>query len=468
MDNMKITAKDKFNTIKLLKEDRLNEVRARIILNCSHKTIKRLLKRFDSDNPNCFEHKNKGKTPSNKTDDKTRNKIIALKKTEYSDYNFSHFAEELQENKKINVSHDTVRRICYENFLVSKWTHNQTKKELEKIAKNKEEKLNLIKSSQEEFMYLNLVKKNQHCRVQIKPIFGNVVEADASEFRFFGNEKSFLHLFIEQSTGAIVGYHLDEQETLSAYQKCLYHMLKYYGIPLKIVTDCRSCFTNNRHDDENSRLTQFGCWCDNAGIELYSTTTSQKKPRVERAHRTVQDRFTAEMKRLKIKTIDEANKLLHKLVKKYNKKFARNHQLFENAFVPFNENVYGDLKTFLSVRRTRYIGNGNTFQIDNQVYYVTHPETKKIVNILPHTKALILINMDGKMAVNIANNFYGAVKCGTYSTEEIPVITFPATYKQWYTLHNFLNSKIEHPVVVNEIYEKPIKVKYNNWDKIAA
>ena len=108
-------------------------------------------------------------------------------------------------------------------------------------------------------MYLNLVKKNQHCRVQIKPIFGNIIEADASEFKFFGNQNSFLHLFIKQSTGAIVGYCLDEQETLSVYQKYLYQMLKHYDIPLKIVTNCCSCFTNNRHDTENSRLTQFGC-----------------------------------------------------------------------------------------------------------------------------------------------------------------------------------------------------------------
>ena len=328
---------------------------------------------------------------------------------------------------------------------------------LEKQAKTVKENKSLILQEQTIYQDLILLKKDQHCRKQIKPIFGNVIEIDASEYKFFGNKNTHLHLFVDQATNTTVAGYFDEQETLAAYRNCFAQMIRKYGIPVMFVTDCRSCFTNNRTDNEHSRLIQFNCWCDNAGIELYSTTVSQRKPRVERRHRIFQDRLTAELSLYKIKTIDEANKILPKIIDKINKKFAKKIEYFENAFAKYDEKRYGTVETFLSYRRTRKVGNGSTFQVDHQSYYICDPITHKIINVLPQTKILVLFSMDNKVAVNIHNKFYGAIKCGTYNTEKIDVITFPATNRLYYTLENFLDCKFEHPIEVNELYEKPLK-----------
>jgi hypothetical protein len=69
-----------------------------------------------------------------------------------------------------------------------------------------ENKTKLTFGEQEEVINdLILVRTQQHCRVQRTEVFGEVVEADASEFCFFGDKKVFIHIFVDRATNKILG-----------------------------------------------------------------------------------------------------------------------------------------------------------------------------------------------------------------------------------------------------------------------
>ena len=67
---------------------------------------------------------------------------------------------------------------------------------------------------------------------------------DASEFIWFGDQKSTLHGTIDDATGAIKFY-FDKQETLKGYYGLLNSILIDFGIPYLILTDNRTVFYYN-------------------------------------------------------------------------------------------------------------------------------------------------------------------------------------------------------------------------------
>jgi hypothetical protein len=78
-------------------------------------------------------------------------------------------------------------------------------------------------------------------------------------------------------------------------------VIRTYGCPAKIITDCRSCFKVLRNPKmDETKLTQFGYICEKIGTELYATSVSQRKARVERMNRTIKNRLPAEFSTLGI------------------------------------------------------------------------------------------------------------------------------------------------------------------------
>lgn len=189
-------------------------------------------------------------------------------------------------------------------------------------------------------------------------------------------------------------------------------VLKRYGAPMKLVTDYRGVFSvlRNKGDQENTKLTQFGYWCENLGTELYCTSTSQKKPYVERMNRILQDRLTAEFSLMKNVDIDKASSLLDKLVDEINQKLEYSEEGYKDVFEKFNEDVHGDINVFLSLRYTRKFGKGSVFALLNQQYFAYDFDTKKMVNFSPCTPMIILQTFDHRTLLNVRGKFYNAVK----------------------------------------------------------
>lgn len=121
-----------------------------------------------------------------------------------------------------------------------------------------------------------------------------MVQMDASEFLWFGNEKTHLHIAVDDSTGTLAGAWFDTQETLNGYYHILSQILTDYGIHYQFFTDNRTVFEYNRKGEtsvEKDTFTQFGYACKQLGIDIRTSSVPQAKGRVERMNATLQSRL---------------------------------------------------------------------------------------------------------------------------------------------------------------------------------
>lgn len=70
-------------------------------------------------------------------------------------------------------------------------------------------------------------------------------------------------------------------------------------------------------------FTQFGCAMSELNIDVICANTPAAKGRVERAHRTLQDRLVKELRLRGMCTMGDANAYLPEFVDDYNRRFAR-------------------------------------------------------------------------------------------------------------------------------------------------
>ncbi|MGF3215200.1 ISNCY family transposase, partial [Facklamia sp. P12945] len=177
--------------------------------------------------------------------------------------------------------------------------------------------------------------KKAHPSRSRKKYAGELIQMDASQHVWFGTEKAFLHVAIDDASGEIVGAFFDKQETLAAYYEVSAQFLENKGIPVEILTDNRTIFKAGRKEkgslSDQRTLTQYGYMCQNLGIVLSTTSIPQAKGRVERVFNTLQDRLISEMRLANIQTLAEANHFLIQFIPLFNQRFA--FQLKDNRNV---------------------------------------------------------------------------------------------------------------------------------------
>ena len=462
-----MNALDKYQIIQHVVQNNGNKSRAAIVLNNSKRNINNLVRRFDENDSKCFVHKNKGKMPHNKTPKEDSEKIVKLKTGKYKLFNIKHFSECLVRDEGIKVNYWTVKRILNERNIFTKCTRKETIKKYEaKLKEEKKFKDLAIFTDESDCLNLIQVKSDRHCRIPNEPKFGYIVEADASVFRFFGNIPTYLHLFVDRYTGAILAGYFDFQETLFGYQNAFFNLVQKHGIPMKLVTDKRTVFTYKRikGDSETCKLTQFGFWSEQLGMELYCTSTSQKKPMVERANRIMQDRLTAIFSLYDDIDINKANEMLPKLIDEINASLGYNWDGIDNVFEQYDEKRFGLLELMLAIRQTRLFANGCVFSYENILYQAMDCNTKKIMNFKPRTQVMILKTPKQDMILSIGNKFFNMVEYHKEGRLAIENVGFPPLPNHpWFKVKSFVQFKLENPVRSNELFEIPIKSTCYNY-----
>jgi transposase-like protein len=152
-----------------------------------------------------------------------------------------------------------------------------------------------------------------------------MLQMDASQHLWFGNEKSYLHIAVDDATGAITGAYFDSQETLNGYYHVLYQILTQYGIPFMFFVDKRTVFEykkKNISSVEEDTFTQFGYACKQLGIQIKTSSVPQAKGRVERMFQTLQSRLPLELRLAGVTSIEQANEFLKAYIKEFNAQFA--------------------------------------------------------------------------------------------------------------------------------------------------
>ena len=229
-----------------------------------------------------IKHGNFGKTPVNKSDPLLKAKVIGLYKSEYFDFNMTHFLEQLQMAHGISVPHETFRL----------WAHEE-----------------------------NHVKRKHRKRKKAHPLRtrmtrpGTMVQMDGSHHDWFGNNiKPVLIGCIDDATSKCVYAEFFPAEDRISVMTVMQRVFEKFGVPGLVYVDQAAAH------GKAGIFRQFSGWQDHItdlertlfqfGSRMIFATSPQGKGRVERMWNTFQDRLVPEIRRQNIKNIPKANAYL--------------------------------------------------------------------------------------------------------------------------------------------------------------
>lgn len=397
----------KYEIIKKLVEENGNIKRAAAKLKCSVRNIYRLIILYKEKGKAGFVHGNRNRKPSCAFEDDTKQTVVDLYRTKYSDANIKHFCELLEKHEDIIVSDTTVRNWLYEENILSPKATRKTKKKLKKKLQKHKEEASSIKEKRkldDEIEFLD--RQDAHPRRPRCAYFGELIQMDASPHVWFGNIVTHLHLAIDDATGKIIGAYFDEQETLNAYYHVLYQILIDYGIPYKFLTDRRTVFEYKRKNvslDEEDTYTQFSYACKQLGIELESSSVPQAKGRVERLNQTLQSRLVVEMRLAGVSTIEEANEFLNHYIKEFNDRFSLPINNTKTVFE--TQPDIHKINQTLAVLAERKIDCGHCIKFENK-YYIPVTKNNTDVYLKKGMTALVIKSFDNQLYVNILDQLF--------------------------------------------------------------
>ena len=358
----------KYTTIKNLVETNGSKKRAALTLNCSLRHINRMIKGYQQEGKTYFLHGNRGRKPVHALDDHTRDLILDLYRTKYTDANITHFSELLIKHENITASPSSIRKILLNEYILSPKARRATKKKmksyLQELKKTAEFKNEIVRIDDAIVAIEDAHPRRPRCAYA-----GEMIQMDASLHYWFGNKKSQLHLAVDDATGAIVGAYFDTQETLNGYYHVLHQILSDYGIPYMLFTDRRTVFEYKRKNTsavEQDTFTQFSYACNQLGIQIETSSVAQAKGRVERMFQTLQSRLPLELRLNNATTIEQANEFLNSYIKEFNALFALPVDNIKSVFEkqPSTEKI----NLTLAVLTGRKVDNVHCIKFNN-VYY---------------------------------------------------------------------------------------------------
>lgn len=397
----------KYDIIKKLVDDNGNKKRAAQKLNCSVRTINRLIASYKKFGKTAFIHGNRNRKPSCAFNDQTKALVIDLYRTKYSDANIKHFSELLLRYENISVSDSTIRSWLFDHDILLPKATRKTKKRLKTNLKLQKSNSTTIKNKRKiDDKLESLDRQDAHPRRPRSAYFGELIQMDASPHIWFDNEVTHLHLAIDDATGKIVGGYFDTQETLNAYYHVLYQILVTYGIPYQFLTDRRTVFEYKRKNvssDEKDTYTQFSYVCSQLGINIESSSVPQAKGRVEHLNQTLQSRLVIKMRLASISNIEDANEFLNSYIKEFNDKFSLPINSTKTVFE--KQPDIKKINQILAVLSERKIDAGHCIKFENR-YYIPITENNTELYIKKGMTALVIKSFDNQLYVNILDQLY--------------------------------------------------------------
>ena len=403
----------KYEVIEKVINTKITKKAAETILNLSIKQLNRLIIVFKNEGREGFIHKNRGKTNPNKKDLKLINELEELYLTEYYDYNFEAFYEEIED--KYNISYPVMCKAFKEDDIISPIAHRKTiklynKRMEEAISKTSENEKSddLMESKIELYKTRKIEAERAYIRRSSNLYsFGQEVQMDACFKIWFGDVPSALHLAVDKATKKVLFGWFEYEELTRGYFIVLFHIIINYGIPEKIKADNRSTFSANNNKKKNKfNTTQFGKICEYLGIVLDTTSNAVSKANVERENGTFKNRLIAELRHEKITDIDRANRYLNEVfIPKMNKKFSYDVDE-KNSKMRKNDYAEEQLNLIISEKYERIIDNASTISFQGKYYIPIDTETGEIMTYKRKTKCTVIVAYDSTYWCEIENNYY--------------------------------------------------------------
>jgi hypothetical protein len=155
--------------------------------------------------------------------------------------------------------------------------------------------------------------------------FGELVPMDASIHNWLeGRGASVVFIALIDDATSWIAARSYPAGTVEAHLDLVGVWLRTNGRPVAVYTDRHSIFEpQDKGKVLPDSVTQFGQVLGELDVELIRAHSPRAKGGVERLFGTAQDRWVKEMRLAGVRTVNQANALLEKLVPKYNRRVTR-------------------------------------------------------------------------------------------------------------------------------------------------
>jgi len=410
--NKKVDGEVLSSVVARLLEGSMTVATAAVILGVTERQVYKIKKAAKEGKPN-IKPAAARKSPPNKTDQATSDRIIALYSSKYKGFSFAHFHEKLLGEEGVEVNFKTMTRILSKAGFVSPFAQKKTKKAARVAASKGGGEIAEKGVAESRAVFDDREIHNRHKHVAD---FGRLIQMDARTDYYAGDEKWTLHLAMDVASGVFVGAFFDVQETLWGYQNVLHQIALGFGLPKCILADNRTVFEYIRRDsDAESRntLIQFRYSCIQLQIKLQTTSVATYKAMIERGNGTFGRRLPQEMRIRGIRTIDEANRYLSDFVASMNAKFSRPYPGCNVFRAPPD---VATLNNAIGNVTRRIFDKAACIRYEKEFYIATGGG--KMVAFCKGTKCLVVKTFDGRRIIVVDSVAYEATNIKDFDGSE--------------------------------------------------
>src|SRR6516225_6917313 len=204
---------------------------------------------------------------------------------------------------------------------------------------------------------------------------GELVQIDGSEHWWFEDRgpQCTLLVYIDDATSRLMHLKFVETESTFDYFQATREYVEAHGEPVAFYSDKHGVFRVNQTGAlGGDGMTQFGRALHALNIDIICANSSQAKGRVERAHKTLQDRLVKELRLAGVRTMAEGNALLPAFIADYNARFAKPPAVQKDLHRPVRG---GDnLEDAFAWKEQRRLSQALTLQYDKVIFIVEPSE----------------------------------------------------------------------------------------------
>src|SRR4051812_23692911 len=323
-----------------LEAGRITAAQAASLIGVSGRRVFRLLKAYRALGPAGLASRRRGRPSNRRYGDEIREAALAVIRERYADFGPTLAAEKLAEVHDLRLGRETVRRWMAAAGL---WVPRK-----ERAPR---------------------VHQPRHRR----DCLGELVRIDGCEHHWFEDRgpPCTLLVFVDDATSRLMHLRFVPTESAFAYMAATRAYIEAHGKPVASYSGTHGIFRVNRPDAAGGDgTTQFGRALHELNVAIICANSPQAKGRVERAHKTLQDRLVKELRLAGIGTIEAANAFLPAFMADYNARFAKAPQLAEDLHRPLAP--HDDLDGALTWREERTVTGSLTLHY-NKVLFLLEP-----------------------------------------------------------------------------------------------
>jgi transposase len=356
---------------------KLSWIEAAEIAGMSVRNMQRMRDRYREHGYNGLFDQRRGKRSYHRIAMETAERVLALYRDKYPDFNVRHFHEKLGEQEGVQLSYSWVKQALQGAGLVARRR-----------------------------------KRGPHRRRRPRrPLPGMLLHIDGSKHRWFQDDRYYdLLVILDDATSRIYYAQLVAEESTRTVMAALREVIEREGLFCSLYSDRASHFFVTPKAGEpvdKSRLTQVGRALKELGVQMIPAYSPQARGRSERSFGTWQSRLPQELRLAGITTIEEAN---HFLRQRYIAEFNRNFTVKASLRgTTFRRCGRSDLDWIFSIQTERVVEKDNTVAIRDQWWQLDKTRWR---HTLAGQTVTIHQHLDGTVSIRYGPHVVGRGKDG--------------------------------------------------------